>query len=112
MAKTNLQSKVKTAVEVIEDEIKAMMVHQDTALKALITKLEKAKEEEEKKNAVALIQAATNEAYAAIERAKALALKYDLSFEFSVEYGMGGSFNEYQYDGSRSGDWESSSSQC
>lgn len=105
-------AKAKTTVAAIEDEVKVLMQQQSAAMEVLLNKLEKAKEEEEKKNAVALIQAATNEAYAAIERAKALALKYDLSFEFSVEYGMGGTYNEYQRGGGRSGAWDSSSSMC
>ena len=102
-----------TPLEAIELEINALQAHHDAAMLPLLKRKKEVAEAEEQRNAVAMIQQATKEAYNALERAQELALKYDLSFDFSVKYGMGGTFNDKSYDGqSYSRCWESSSQRC
>lgn len=113
MAKTKPSVPALTPLEAIDIEIRALKVHQLAAMEALTQRKQAIVEAEEQRNAVALISEAKEEAYAALQRAQDLAVKYNLSFEFSVEYGMGGTFNDWNYSGNeRSGNWASSSSNC
>lgn len=56
--------------------------------------------------AKATIEALTGQAYALIKEAEELAIASGESFDFSLEYGMGGTFDP------DSGEWNSSSSMC
>jgi len=91
---------VPSALDIIENEIAALIVHQHNALEALQKRKKAIIEAEEQRNAVSLINAATQRAMAALKEAQDLALKYDLEFDFSLEYGMGGTFNGTSWNGS------------
>lgn len=56
--------------------------------------------------AAKMISNLTNEAYEKIRAAEAIAEKFEIAFDFSVTYGMGGYF-----DG-RDGEWQPSSHGC
>lgn len=106
-----------TPLEAIDMEIRALQVHQLAAMEALTQRKRRLVEAEEQRNAVSLINAAKERAMAALKEAQDLALKYDLGFDFSLEYGMGGTFNGTSWNGSsgnykRTGEWQSSSSNC
>ena len=62
--------------------------------------------EKEKQEAEKQIEVLVKEAHEKIDEAKRLADKYELSFDWDLSYGMGGS-----YDGEE-GEWRSSSSNC
>lgn len=119
MAKAQTK-KIITPVQAIEGEIQALAVHQESQMKALLDKLNKAKEEEEQRNAGALIAQYVQDAENSLAAAEALALKYGLEFEFGPTYGMGGTFNGTDWDASRdengnrtrTGQWQSSSHNC
>ena len=119
MAKTNKSANAVTYVESIKQEILALQQQQDAQMKALLDKLKVAEEEEERKNAAALITKAVDEANDALRRAQELALKYNMEFEFGPTYGMGGTFNGHDWDASnyegerpRTGYWQASSNSC
>lgn len=59
------------------------------------------------------------EAAAAIRKAEMIAVEFNIEFEFSLEYGMGGTFNMEQWErsngqsvASRNGRWVASSDMC
>lgn len=120
MAKTNKSANAVTYVESIKQEILALQQHQDAQMKTLLDKLKVAQEEEERKNATLLIAEAIKQAYAALDRAQELAIKYGLEFEWDgPTYGMGGTFNGHDWDASdyegerpRTGYWQASSNSC
>lgn len=119
MAKTNKSANAVTYVESIKQEILALQQHQEAQMKTLLDKLKVAEEEEERKNAAALITQAVAEANAALQRAQELALKYNMEFEFGPTYGMGGTFNGTDWDASdyegerpRTGYWQASANSC
>lgn len=58
------------------------------------------------KEAAEIISALTAEAYEKIRAAETIAEKFEIDFDFSVTYGMGGYF-----DG-RDGEWQPSSQSC
>ncbi len=62
--------------------------------------------EKEKQEAEKQIEVLVKEAHEKIDEAKRLADKYELSFDWDLSYGMGGS-----YDGEE-GEWKSSSDSC
>ena len=62
--------------------------------------------EKEKQEAEKQIEVLVKEAHEKIDEAERLADKYELSFDWDLSYGMGGS-----YDGEE-GEWRSSSSNC
>jgi predicted nuclease with TOPRIM domain len=81
----------------------------EAKLKALGTEFEElsqSESEKEKQEAEKQIEVLLKEAYEKLDEAKRLADKHELSFDWDLSYGMGGS-----YDG-EDGQWRSSSSNC
>lgn len=72
----------------------------------LQAKLDEENKAERAKNAAANISKLVEEAYAAIRSAEVLADEFGLDFSFSLEYGMGGT---YQGKGSNNDEWNNSS---
>lgn len=64
-----------------------------------------------KEEAVAEIAKLVDEAYAALATAEGLADKHGLEFDFSPEYGMGGTYYGYEPKWSNAG-WNPSSQSC
>lgn len=70
---------------------------------------------DEKKQAQAQIAALVAEAKAKIKEAEAIADQHGLMFDFSLGYGMGGTYTGETVDdweSSTQGEWQSSSSMC
>jgi len=77
-----------------------------SALETEIAELNESELEKEKQEAEVKIESLIKEAYEKLDEAKSLADKYELSFDWDLSYGMGGSYNGEE------GQWRSSSDNC
>ena len=100
--KFNTNKRTKEQILQEKADLKAKLDALDTEFE----ELNESEQEREKQEAEKQIETLLKEAHEKIDEAKKLADKYELSFDWDLSYGMGGS-----YDGEE-GEWRSSSSNC